>query len=248
MTDAELSTWVYRARQSIIDASAGYRRTIGWTEQELIDALGPAARRLESLSAGAVQPMPLREAMEVGRLANTLRVVRSQINSLIDQLADYGQSNEGAAPKEHRVRPLTEGPMSKGGQNIPEVDADGFIKCGPRPPAPQGSGGATSRLAERAESVERILDAGREMANALVYFEIHVDHIYRDAKRRAWDARLSFDNALAAYGQSKERGAALGGSKLQPIIKCDCGFTIDCRNDRGREVECPLCGNQHTRK
>jgi hypothetical protein len=43
-------------------------------------------------------------------------------------------------------------------------------------------------------------------------------------------------------------GAALGGSKLQPIIKCDCGFTIDCRNDRGREVECPLCGNQHTRK
>jgi hypothetical protein len=51
----------------------------------------------------------------------------------------------GTAPRELGVRPLTEGPMSKGGQNIPEVDADGFIKCGPRPPTPQGSGGAAYR-------------------------------------------------------------------------------------------------------
>jgi hypothetical protein len=36
--------------------------------------------------------------------------------------------------------------------------------------------------------------------------------------------------------------------KMQPIINCDCGFTIDCRNDRGREVECPQCGNQYLRK
>jgi hypothetical protein len=47
MTDAELSTWVYRARQSIIDARAGYRRTINWTEQELIDALGEVILRID---------------------------------------------------------------------------------------------------------------------------------------------------------------------------------------------------------
>jgi len=193
LTDAELHEVVEFEFMLLVDRRTGYRRTISKTIDERIAAMKQVLSRLESLSAGAVQPMPLREAMEVGRLANTLRVVRSQINSLIDQLADYGQSNEGAAPKEHRVRPLTEGPMSKGGQNILEVDADGFLALGPQPPAPQGSGGA-------------------------------------------------------AHRQSKECGAALGGSKLQPIIKCSCGFTIDCRNDRGREVECPLCGNQHTRK
>lgn len=42
-----------------------------------------------------------------------------------------------------KVRPFLEGPMSKGGQNIPKVDKDGFVIEEPRPPAPMGSGGST---------------------------------------------------------------------------------------------------------
>jgi hypothetical protein len=73
------------------------------------------------------------------------KTIDERIAAMKQVLSRLESLSAGTAPRELGVRPLTEGPMSKGGQNIPEVDADGFLVLGPRPPTPQGSGGAAYR-------------------------------------------------------------------------------------------------------
>lgn len=103
------------------------------TEEQIVERL---KRRIELAHATLLKQRDSNRTHET-HIAHTEGLIHGLELACID--INYTQAPQ--EPAARKIRPITVGPVCKGGHNDPPVDEHGFVVLGPRPPSPGGSGG-----------------------------------------------------------------------------------------------------------